>query len=297
MGTNGTIKPVKIPIRLVAIDIDGTLLDPQFQISRRNLDALRAAHESGIEIMLATGRRHDYAIPVVRDLGIPVWLISSNGALVRSSSGETFHADRLPAGTARKLILHMQEFRGNAVLTFDRQDQGALVLEPEHTLHRSIARWIEKNADHIRYLSPIEDSLTEDPIQAMYCGGVAQMKVAQQRLAESDFIDEITVLRTQYDYRDLCILDILNRDCTKGHALRRWAEHYGVPREQIMAIGDNYNDLEMLEFAGLPVIMGNASEELKQSGWRVTASNAESGVAAVLEEVLQAGFQPPVEVK
>jgi len=64
-----------------------------------------------------------------------------------------------------------------------------------------------------------------------------------------------------------------------------------------MAIGDNFNDLEMLEFAGLPVIMGNASEELKQNGWRVTASNSESGVAAALENVLQAGFPPPIEVK
>lgn len=63
-----------------------------------------------------------------------------------------------------------------------------------------------------------------------------------------------------------------------------------------MAIGDNYNDLEMLEYAGLPVVMGNASEELKQNGWRVTASNAENGVAAVLEEVLQTGFQPLIEV-
>jgi len=276
---------VKPLIRLIVVDIDGTLLDPQFQISHRNLAALRAAHESGIEIMLATGRRHDYAVPVVQELGIPVWLISSNGALVRSSSGETFYADRLPVEIARKLIHHMDQFRPNAVLTFDRQEH-PLILEHNHTLNRSISRWIEKNSAHIRYISPLEEALTEDPIQAMYCGSVELMKSAQSRLAQANFLDEITILRTQYDYRDLCILDILNRACTKGHALRRWAEHYGVPREHIMAIGDNYNDLEMLEFAGLPVIMGNASEELRQSGWRITASNAESGVAAALEEVL-----------
>jgi hydroxymethylpyrimidine pyrophosphatase-like HAD family hydrolase len=217
--------------------------------------------------------------------------------LVRSSRGETFYADRLPAATARKLILHMAEFRPNAVLTFDRQGQGALILERDHTLNRSIARWIENNSGHIRYVSPLEDALTEDPIQAMYCGDVERMKAAQQRLNEASFLDEISILRTQYDYRDLCILDILNRDCTKGHALRRWAERHDIPRQQIMAIGDNYNDLEMLEFAGLPFIMENASEELKQNGWRVTASNAESGVAAALEEVLQAGFQPSIEVK
>lgn len=285
------------PVRLVAIDIDGTLLDPHFQISERNLAALRAAHQSGIQVILATGRRHDYALPIVRELEIPAWLISSNGALVRSISGETFYSDRLPAATARKLILHMTEFRPNAVLTFDRQGQGALILERHHTLHRSIARWIENNAAQIQYVSLLEDALTEDPIQAMYCGDIARMKVAQQRLSEANFLHEISILRTQYDHRDLCILDILNRDCTKGHALRRWAESHGIPREQIMAIGDNFNDLEMLEFAGLPVIMGNASEELKQNGWRVTASNAESGVAAALENVLQAGFPPPIEVK
>ena len=294
---SGTINPVKPPIRLVAIDIDGTLLDPQFQISRRNLNALRAAHESGITIMLATGRRHDYALPVVHELGIPVWLISSNGALVKSSSGERFYADRLPVPTARKLIDHMDHFRGNAVLTFDRTGHNALILEREHALHLSISRWIEKNSAHISFISPLEDALIEDPIQAMYCGSVERMKAAQERLRQAHFQDEITILRTQYDHRDLCILDILNRDCSKGHALRRWADHHGIPREQIMAIGDNYNDLEMLEFAGLPVIMGNASEELRQSGWRVTASNAENGVAAILEEVLKAGFQPPVEVK
>ena len=286
-----------ISIRLLAIDIDGTLLDPHFQISERNLAAIRAAHHAGIEIMLATGRRYDYALPIVHALGIAAWLISSNGALVRSSSGETFFADRLPATTARKLILHMDEFRPNAVLTFDRHDQGALVLEREHTLNRSISRWIEKNSAYIQYVFRLEDALTEDPIQAMYCGTVERMKAAQERIDQAPFLADISVLRTQYDYRDLCILDILNRGCTKGHALRRWAEYHGIPRDQIMAIGDNYNDLEMLEYAGLPVIMGNASEELKQTGWRITASNAESGVAAVLESVLQTGFPAAFEVK
>jgi Cof subfamily protein (haloacid dehalogenase superfamily) len=284
-------------IRILAIDIDGTLLDPHFQITERNLAALRAAHQAGIEIILATGRRYDYALSVVRELGFPVRLISSNGALVTSSAGDTFYVDCLPIAIARKLILHMDEFRPNAVLTFNRPGPDALVLEREHTLNRSISRWIEKNSAYIQYVPRLEDALTEDPIQAMYCGEIEQMKAAQARLGQAEFLAEISLVRTQYDYRDLCILDILNRDCTKGHALRRWAEHHGIPRGQIMAIGDNFNDLEMLEYAGLPVIMGNASEELKQNGWRITASNAESGVAQALEEVLQTGFRAAIEVK
>ena len=288
---------VKPSIRLLALDIDGTLVDQHFQISTRNLAAIRAAHDAGIHIMLATGRRHEFALPIAQQLGVPVSLISSNGALVRSSSGESFHADRLPAATAVHIIQHMDEYRGHAVLTFDRQGQGALVLERIDELSRSIARWIEKNSGQIRYVVPLETAVTEDPIQAMYCGSVERMQAAQQHLERADFYTEITVLRTQYDYRDLCILDILNRDCTKGHALRRWAEHHGIAPEQVMAIGDNYNDLEMLEFAGLPVIMGNAADDLKQRGWAVTASNTESGVAEAVERMLGSGFQAAIEVK
>jgi Cof subfamily protein (haloacid dehalogenase superfamily) len=286
------------PIRLLAVDIDGTLTDPQFQVSQRNIAALRSSHEAGIAVMLATGRRHDYAMPIARELGFPVVLASSNGAVVRSSDGETFFTDFLPRETARKLIGHMDRFRGNAVLTFDRPGHDALILERFEELNQTISRWLETNRPYIHYVSPLEDAVTaENPVQAMYCGPVSRMLEAQTRLAEADFLGEITVLRTQYDHRDLTILDILTRECSKGHALRRWAEQQGIAREQIMAIGDNYNDREMLEYAGVPVIMGNASLELRQSGWRVTASNAESGVAVAIEELLGAGFPEPIRGK
>jgi hydroxymethylpyrimidine pyrophosphatase-like HAD family hydrolase len=98
--------------------------------------------------------------------------------------------------------------------------------------------------------------------------------------------ERITVLKTRYDIRDLVIIDVLKHGCSKGHALERWARHRGFGREEVMAIGDNYNDIEMLEFAGVPVIMGNARPDLKQSRWRVTLPNDQSGVAAAVEEVL-----------
>jgi Cof subfamily protein (haloacid dehalogenase superfamily) len=279
-------------IRLLAVDIDGTLTDPQFKVSDRNIAALRAAHQAGIQIMLATGRRHDYALPIAQQLGFPLLLVSSNGAIVRSSAGETYFTDFLSAHTALKLIHHMDAFRGCAVLTFDRPSHDALVLERFEELNQSISRWLEVNRPYIRYVSPLEEAVAqENPVQAMYCGPVGRMIEAQQRLAKADFLDEITILRTQYDHRDLSILDILTRDCSKGHALRRWTERQGIPRASIMAIGDNYNDLEMLEFAGLPVLMGNASEDLKRNGWQVTASNQESGVAVAIEEHLGLAFQ------
>jgi Cof subfamily protein (haloacid dehalogenase superfamily) len=277
---------VKRRIQLLAIDIDGTLLDPNFEISAANIAALRRAHESGIEIILVTGRRHAFAVPIAEKLGFydKLWLISSNGAITRSFAGETFHRDLLPAETAKRLAAEMLPFRGNLVITFDQESKGALVLEHTRELSGSIQRWLKSNMQFIEFVVPIEDALTRDPVQAMFCGGVERMQQGQAALLASDLKPDVTILRTEYPHRDLCIMDVLNRDCSKGHALKRWAEHRGLGSDDVMAIGDNYNDIEMLEFAGTPVVMANASSELKQNGWHVTLSNSESGVAAAVEK-------------
>jgi len=272
-------------IRLIAVDIDGTLLNPQFQISEADLTALRQAHRQGIEVILVTGRRHTFGLPIAQQLGFDLWLICSNGAVTRSLSGETFHRDLLPQQTCRDLCGAMQEFRGQTVLTFDKDGRGAIVLEHLRHLEGSIQRWLEKNMEYIEFVVPIENALTTDPVQAMFCGPVALMQQALQVLERSSL--PITVLRTEYPGRDLSIVDVLNAECSKGRALERWANHRGIKREQVMAIGDNYNDIEMLAFAGRPFIMGNASQELRGRGWTQTRSNAESGVAAAVEHVLR----------
>ena len=273
-------------IRLLATDIDGTLLNPQFQISEGDLAALRRAHAAGIEIVLVTGRRHTFALPIAEQLGFDLWLISSNGAVTRSLSGETFHRDLMPAEVCRQLCGAMQEFRGNTVLTFDKETKGAIVLERLDELGASIRRWLEKNMEYIEYVVPIEKALVADPVQAMFCGTVARMTEALQALQRSGTDGLVTILRTEYPDRDLSMIDVLNAECSKGHALERWATHRGFRREQVMAVGDNHNDVEMLEFAGHPVIMGNACEELRARGWRVTGGNHECGLAAALESAL-----------
>ncbi len=283
------IFPVSPSIRLIAVDIDGTLLNPQFQIPAANLEALRKAHRAGIEVVLVTGRRHTFAVPIAQELGFDLWLISSNGAVTRSLAGELFHRDLLPVETARRICGHMTGFRDCLVLTFDVSGKGEVVLERSDLMVPSIRRWLEKNEPFIEYVVPIERALISDPVQAMFCGSIARMEEVQRALARGGFDGRITVLRTQYVPRDLCIVDILNAGCSKGHALERWARHRGFSRQQVMAIGDNYNDIEMLEFAGVPVIMGNASDDLKHSGWRVTRTNEEAGVAAAVEEFAGVG--------
>jgi len=281
-------------LRLIAIDIDGTLLNPDFQTSATDLATLRRAHAQGVEIILVTGRRHTFALPIAQQLGFDLWLISSNGAITRSLAGETFHRDLLPEPTCRELVHLMQEFRGQTVLTFDsnglhgeglRSDgSGTIVIERLDMLEASIQRWLEKNRQYIQFVVPIENALITDPVQAMFCGPVADMQRVLQVLGSCGL--PITVLRTEYPGRDLSIVDVLNAGCSKGHALERWASYRQITHEQVMAVGDNYNDIEMLTFAGHPFIMGNASEELRSRGWKLTRSNAESGVSAAIEHVL-----------
>ncbi|MDT8068202.1 MAG: Cof-type HAD-IIB family hydrolase [Terriglobia bacterium] len=284
---DGTIYNMLVAIRLIAIDIDGTLLDPRFQVSTANLETLARAHNQSIEVVLVTGRRHTFALPVANALGFEVTLISSNGAVTRSSNGELFHDDPLPADVALRLLQYMSGFRSNTVLTFDREGKGAIVIESADELNLSIQKWMEKNAQWIDRVIPLEDAITEDPIQMMFCGSISRMMAAQKTLIECEFAGEFTVLRTQYDHRNLCMLDVLNQGCSKGHALERWATHRGFTRDEVMAIGDNFNDVEMLQFAGLPVLMGNACDELKQNGWTLTLGNDESGVAWAVEKILE----------
>jgi Cof subfamily protein (haloacid dehalogenase superfamily) len=270
----------------LAVDIDGTLVNSQFRISPRDIDALRHAHASGTEVVLVTGRRHAFALPMAAQLGFDVWLISSNGAVTRSSKGDDFHRDLLPVEVCRELCSTMLEFRGNMVITFDKQAKGALVLERMDELTPSIQRWLEKNIEDIDFIVPLEKALTIDPIQAMFCGPIARMRQAIETLASSALAQQVAIVRTEYPLRDLTIVDVLGRGCSKGHAVKRWAAHRGVSRDQVMAIGDNYNDVEMLAFAGHPFIMGNACEELKARGWPVTLSSDECGVAVAIEQVL-----------
>ena len=283
----GVVTGSKPPIRLLATDIDGTLLNPQFQVSEGDLAAMRRAHAAGIEVVLVTGRRHSFALPIAKQLGFDLWLISSNGAVTRSLGGETFHRDLMPAETCRQLCRAMQEFRGNTVLTFDSEKKGAIVIERLDEIGASIRRWVEKNMEFIEFVVPIERALVSDPIQTMFCGTMARMNEALKALEQARMDGRITVLRTEYPARDLSMIDVLNGGCSKGHALERWAAHRGYSRNEVMAIGDNHNDVEMLEFAGHPVIMGNACDELLRRGWTVTRGNGECGVAAAVDGIIR----------
>jgi hypothetical protein len=109
------------------------------------------------------------------------------------------------------------------------------------------------------------------------------MKEAQAALRNADGAHDFYATLTVYDSRNFAMLDVLHPACSKGSSLAEWAAFRGFSRDEVMAIGDNHNDLEMLSFAGIPVVMGNSVPELKTFGWHETGTNDENGVALAIE--------------
>ena len=284
------------PTRLIAIDIDGTLLPTSgLRISERNREALLRAEAEGIHIVVATGRRQAYAIPVLELAGLSpeTIMISSNGTVTRTFSGRRIDRWLLPVETARALCGELRLFGGRTVFTFDREGPGELVVESLEALESKVDQWVEQNRPYIREVRPLELAFdTEDaPVQGMVCGTVEQMRNAERRLNTSDFAGLIETHRTEYPGRDLSILDVLPPGCSKGAAIGRLAASLGIQREEIMAIGDNFNDVEMLNYAGQPVLMGNAPAELvdgqRTPAGQITGTNDEDGVAHSILGALQ----------
>jgi Cof subfamily protein (haloacid dehalogenase superfamily) len=281
------------PVRLVAIDMDGTLLSTQREVSPRTARALKAAQEAGIVVAIATGRRTAYTTPHIEGLGLSLDmpLITSNGAITHTLGGEVIYRSLLEAHVARGLCGLLRPF-GSLVFTFDRTGPGALVLEDIDRAEGRIALWIEANRPAIEVVNPLEDALPDgrDPIQGMVAGNVEEMRRAEKAFRASALFGACECVKTEYPGRNLSILDLLPPGISKGWALQQLAAKLGIDRKETMAIGDNWNDLDMLEWAGQGVLMGNAALELrtmaKMRGWKQVPHNDLEGVAVALEDAI-----------
>jgi predicted HAD superfamily phosphohydrolase len=157
------------------------------------------------------------------------------------------------------------------------------VFERMDWTHPNRRGYYEKNKAFIAEASaPLEEMLTEDPVQVMFNGPVAPMRALAASLCAMPAADQFAVAVTEYEHRDFSLVDVNGAGCSKGATLARWAAQRGVDRAQLMAVGDNLNDVEMLEFAGVAVVMGNAAEALKQRGYRLTGSHDEGGLAVAI---------------
>jgi len=270
-------------VRLIALDIDGTLLDSRWQLPAANRAAIAEATRRGIEVALVTGRRYDFAMTVAHQLDSKLTMIVSNGALIRSKEGQTHLRHLLPRSTAEQVLLLTSQWREGAAVIFDRARENQLMLEtldPRDSLRYA---YYSRNLEFIGLARPLESCLTEDPIQVMLSGRIDAMRETEARLRSAAFAEEFRLAVTSYPQKDFAMIDVIPPGCSKGSSLAEWATLRGIAREEILAIGDNHNDLEMLSFAGIPVVMGNSVPALKSYGWHETGTNDENGVASAIE--------------
>jgi Cof subfamily protein (haloacid dehalogenase superfamily) len=295
LGSPDGIAAFPRPVRLVAIDMDGTLL-PDFSavVSERNQRALREAQRAGIVVAIATGRRQAFTAPLLENVGLraDTPLITSNGAVTRYFSGERVDFTHLDPAVARGLAGVLRGV-GLIVFTLDKATKPDLIVEDLVKVQGRLAKWVESNRSSIQEVNPIENALGDDVnlIQGMAAGTIAEMIEAEQLLRECAWAGQFECIRTAYPGNDLSILDLLPKGVSKRSALERLADRLGIAQEETMAIGDNWNDEAMLDWAGVGVLMGNATEELqkmaKERGWVVGPTNSEDGVAFMVEAAIE----------
>jgi Cof subfamily protein (haloacid dehalogenase superfamily) len=270
-------------IRFIALDIDGTLINNRFEVSGRNQAAIAEATQRGIEVALVTGRRYDFAMPVARQIASPLTMIVNNGALVRTKDGQTLLRHLLPRETARRVLEATEAWRAATAVVFDRPREKQVMLQSIDWDDPARGGYFRRNREFLAEAAPLESCLVEDPLQVMYMGTVTEMREAEMALRGVQFAEKFTLASTVYEEKDFRMLDVVHPQVTKGATLAEWTAARGVAPGEILAIGDNHNDLEMLCFAGVPVVMENSVAELQQQGWYVTRSNEEDGVAAAIE--------------
>jgi len=272
--------------RLLAVDLDGTLLDSSWNLPEVNRRALQAAAEAGVALAIVTGRRFPAASACLVDLPLDPWLVLNGGALVKQGRrGPVVARTLLPLPLARE-ILSLASERGAHPVVHDGPDaEGYLLIESREVGNDSLAFYLEKATPPVRRLSNLQAEVARDPVQIMFAASLKEIAEIELLLAQR-MGRAVHLARTAYAERDFAILDVTASSCSKARALAFVAERLGLTTADAMAIGDNWNDLEMLEVAGLGVVMANAAPELRSRGFRLTGSNDQGGVAEAIERFL-----------
>ena len=257
--------------RLVAIDLDGTLLRNDLQISPRAKRAIRQVRELGVEVTLCTGRMYASALPYAREIGLELPLVTYNGALVNTGTGQVITK------------AFAQKYAGNNCQSKE-YDLPVNVYHDDRLFVERITpegrAYMEKSRIPVQEVGDLSRWLEQDPLKVLVMGEREKL----DRLAEDwvrEWGDAVYITKSWPTY-----LEFLHPEATKGLGLQALARHLHVEQEQVMGIGDSYNDLEMFKYAGFSVVMGNAEPAVKEAADYVTLTNDDDGVAEALEKFI-----------
>ena len=283
-------------IKLLALDLDGTLLNSRGEIPEKNIEAIQKAENKGVLVTIATGRRFRDALPVALQLKLNAPVICHNGALLKyADTLETVAVSIVPQNTVREILRVGREFGGDALVSADPTGKGILLYDTvsdENVPLQKYIAWSQRlhGADaeeSVLKVENLEAVVSEiETVHVSFSGTLAPMAELEMILRD-ELSDTATVLTTIYPHLNFTLIDILPPDASKGIGVEKLALINNLTSENVIAIGDNYNDLEMLEYAGTSVVMGNAAPELlEREDFFSTLSNDENGVALAIEKFI-----------
>jgi len=263
-------------IKLVALDLDDTLLDPNLRISEESVRAIQEVRKRGVRITISTGRMYLSALPYALQLGIDVPLITYQGAFVKNSlSEEVLYLKPVPAQAAREVIqffqcsgVHCHSYFGDRLVMESLTEEGKYYTKlagVEATIVDDLADSLETNA----------------ALKIMAISNHEQKLLDLERKLKFKYGEKLHITRSKPYF-----LEVMHIEADKAKALEVIARHYQIDRRDVMAIGDSYNDLEMIKWAGVGLAMGNAFQPVKDAADFVTSSNEEEGVAEALRRFI-----------
>lgn len=283
-------------IKLLALDLDGTLLNSQGKIPIENKFAITKAEEKGVLVTICTGRRFRDALPVALELNLNAPVICHNGALIKyADSLETVSASLLQTQTVFEIIKVGKSFGGDALVSCNPHTKGTLLYDTISSDNTPLQRYVEWSKrlhgadaeEAIHHVEQLEEVIDKEEVIHISFSGTCSPMYDLQRTLEDELQDKVNILATIYPNLDFTLLDILPPEASKGHGVANLALLNGFSSENVMACGDNFNDVEMLEYAGTSVVMGNADPSLLENeGYETTLSNDENGVALAIERFI-----------
>ena len=272
--------------RILALDIDGTLLDPYGKLTDSVRDAVAAARRRGLWIVLCTGRRFRTALPWAQELELDGAIVVHNGAVIKDiGTADTLsHAYLQPAEIAD--VIHFVRRNGSPMLYLDAyHERRDIVTERASTPHAFQREYLADNTDYFQTVDDLHEHAHDCVVMVSTMADPDTLH-EQREVAEREFGPRIrthTLINKNYQGG---ILEFLSPASGKWAALARLAAEHGIPAQQIIAVGDDTNDVEMIRGAGLGIAMGNAAEPIRDAADWVVRSNAEGGVVEAIERAL-----------
>jgi Cof subfamily protein (haloacid dehalogenase superfamily) len=270
-------------VRLLALDIDGTLLNSRGEISSRNLSAIAAAREAGVRLALITGRRYPAAKRIADRLPDDPALVLHNGGLVIEKS-KAVRVLPLSRAAAISVVSFAKARGADPVVHFGLRGEGLLYVENSSPSHTLLAYYLTRSHPDVRLVTSLEGFLAgeqDDPLQVMFGGSMGDMESLCAAIESGGFL--ATPLRTVYPKDDLSLIDVVAPSVDKSEALAFLCARWAIPMAGVLAIGDNWNDRAMLMAAGVGCVMANAEIGLRSLGLEVVPTNDDDGVAVAIE--------------